>query len=42
MDLSNIQIILDPRVSRTIKGLGKIYNKNKKYNNELYDILATK
>jgi hypothetical protein len=42
MDLSNIQIIFDPRVSRTIKGLGKIYNKNKKYNNELYDILATK
>jgi hypothetical protein len=42
MDLSNIQVILDPRVSRTIKGLGKIYNKNKKYSSELYDILTIK
>jgi hypothetical protein len=42
MDLSNIQVILDPCVSRTIKGLRKIYNKNKKYSGKLYDILATK
>jgi hypothetical protein len=42
MDLSNIQVVLDPCVSRAIKGLGKIYNKDKKYNSELYDILATK
>jgi hypothetical protein len=42
MDLSNIQVILDPRVSRAIKRLAKIYNKNKKYNSELYDILVTK
>jgi hypothetical protein len=42
MDLSNIQVVLDPYVSRTIKGLGKIYNKNKKYNSELYDILIIK
>jgi hypothetical protein len=42
MDLSNIQVVLDPCVSRAIKGLGKIYNKNKKYSGELYDILATK
>jgi hypothetical protein len=42
MDLSNIQVILDPCVSRTIKRLGKIYNKNKKYNSELYNILVIK
>jgi hypothetical protein len=41
-DLSNIQVVLDPCVSRAIKGLGKIYNKDKKYGGELYDILATK
>jgi hypothetical protein len=42
MDLSNIQVVLDPRVSRAIEGLAKIYNKNKKYSSELYDILTTK
>jgi hypothetical protein len=42
MDLNNIQVVLDPYISRTIKGLRKIYNKDKKYNSELYDILATK
>jgi hypothetical protein len=42
MDLNNIQVVLDPCVSRTIERLGKIYNKDKKYNSELYDILATK
>jgi hypothetical protein len=42
MDLSNIQVVLDPRVSRAIEGLGKIYNKDKKYGGELYNILTTK
>jgi hypothetical protein len=42
MDLSNIQVVLDPYISRAIEGLGKIYNKDKKYNSELYDILTTK
>ena len=42
MDLSNIQVVLDPRVSRTIERLRKIYNEDKKYSSELYDILITK
>jgi hypothetical protein len=42
MDLNNIQVVLDPRISRTIERLRKIYNKDKKYNSELYDILAIK
>jgi hypothetical protein len=42
MDLNNIQIVLDPYVSRTIERLRKIYNKNKKYNSELYNILVIK
>jgi hypothetical protein len=42
IDLNNIQVILDPCVSRTIERLVKVYNKDKKYSGELYDILATK
>jgi hypothetical protein len=42
MDLNNIQVVFDPYVSRAIERLGKIYNKDKKYSSELYDILATK